>query len=138
MQRRGWRAGSRGVRKAADDAVCAVKLDREIGDDHNAIGVAWFTPETWRELRAHPEAKIEDTYSEYVRRYERALAAFTAQGFRVVKVPIDISLMIEWCHAHGYEIDSGGRAVFATVLLANDAGEDVMSIEFRDDARTVQ
>ena len=49
------------------------------------IGMAWFTPETWRQLRAHPEAKIEDAYSEYVRRYERAIAAFTARGFRVVR-----------------------------------------------------
>jgi hypothetical protein len=103
------------------------------------IAVAWFTPETWRELRGHPEAKIEDAYSEYVRRYERALAAFTAQGFRVVKVPIDIAVMIEWCHAHGYEIDSSGRAVFATALLAaNDAGEDIRTVSFRDGTRAVQ
>jgi hypothetical protein len=44
--------------------------------------------------------------------------------------------MIEWCHAHGYEIDSGGRAVFATVLAAaQDVGEDIRTVSFRDDTR---
>ena len=103
------------------------------------IGVAWFTPDTWRELRAHPEAKIEDRYSEYVRSYERATAGYTAQGFRVVKLPIDIPLMVEWCHAHGYEIDTKGRAVFTGALMtARDAGKDVMAMPFRDNTRTEQ
>jgi hypothetical protein len=103
------------------------------------IGVARYTPETWRELRARPEAKIEKTYSEYVRSYERATAGYTAQGFRVVKLPIDIALMVEWCHAHGYEIDSKGRAAFGAVLMTSyDAGEDIRTMPFRDDTRTVQ
>jgi hypothetical protein len=103
------------------------------------IGIPWYTPQTWQELSAHPEAKISDTFSEYVRRYDRATAAFAAQGFRAVKVPVDVALMVEWCHAHGYEIDSAGRAVFVTALLAaKDAGDDIMSMEFRDATRTMQ
>jgi hypothetical protein len=90
-------------------------------------------------LRAHPEAKIEKTYSEYVRDCERFIAGCPAQGYRVVKVPIHIALMVEWCHAHGYEIDGEGRAVFGAALLAaHDAGEDVMSMEFHDGTHTVQ
>jgi hypothetical protein len=108
-------------------------------EKHVDIAMGWYTPETWRELRAHPEARIEKTYSEYLRCCDRFIAGCPAQGLRVVKVPIDIPLMIEWCHAHGYEIDSGGRAVFAGVLLgAQDAGDDIMSMEFRDATRTVQ
>jgi hypothetical protein len=103
------------------------------------IAMGWYTPETWRELSAHPEAKIEKTYSEYVRDCERFIAGCPAQGLRVVKVPIDIPLMIEWCHAHGYEIDSAGRSVFGTVLrAAQDAGDDIRTMLFRDDTRTVQ
>jgi hypothetical protein len=108
------------------------------GYDVRDMGAAWYTPETWRELRAHPEAKIEKTYSEYVRGYERAVAGYTAQGFRVVKLPIDIALMVEWCHAHGYEIDGKGRAVFGAALMnAHGTGRDIMTTPFRDDTRTV-
>jgi hypothetical protein len=109
------------------------------GYDVRDIGVAWYTLETWRELRAHPEAKIEKTYSEYVRGCERVIAGYTAQGFRVVKLPIDIALMVEWCHAHGYEIDGKGRAVFGAALMnAHGTGRDIMTTPFRDDTRTVQ
>jgi hypothetical protein len=109
------------------------------GYDVRDVGVAWYTPETWRDLRARPEAKIEKTYPEYIRSYERAVAGYTAQGFRVVKLPIDIPLMVQWCHAHGYEIDSKGRASFgAALLLARDAGKDIMTMPFHDRTRTEQ
>jgi len=108
-------------------------------EDARDIGVAWFTPQTYRELRAYPEAKIDKTYPEYVRSYERATAAFAAQGFRVVKLPVDIAQMVKWCHAHGYEIDSAGRAVFGSVLMAaRDSGKDIMTVPFRDNTRTAQ
>jgi hypothetical protein len=108
------------------------------GYDVRDIGVAWYTLETWRELRALPEAKIEKTYSEYVRGCERVIAGYTAQGFRVVKLPIDIGLMVEWCHAHGYEIDGKGRAVFGAALMtAHAAGKDIMTTPFSDDTRTM-
>jgi hypothetical protein len=103
------------------------------------IAMGWYTPETFRELRAHPEAKIEKQYSDWVRDCESFIAGCPSQGLRVVKVPIDIPLMIEWCHARGYEIDSAGRAVFAGMLLgAQDAGDDIRTVSFSDDTRIVQ
>jgi hypothetical protein len=109
------------------------------GYDVRDVGVAWYTPETWRELRAHPGAKIEKTYSEYVRGCERVIAGYTAQGFRVVWLPIDVALMAKWCHANGYEIDGKGRAAFGSALMAaHDAGKDIMTMPFRDGTRTTQ
>jgi hypothetical protein len=107
------------------------------GYDVHEIGVAWYSSGAWRELCALPEAGIEKSYSEYLRSYERMSADFAAQGIRAVKVPIDIALMIKWCHAHGYEIDGRGRAAFGAALqLAQVAGKDVLSMEFHDNTRT--
>ena len=74
--------------------------------------MAWYTPATWRELRAIPEAKIEMSYPQFVRKVERMIAGFEARGLRVVKVPINVTQMVEWCHRHGYEADTTGRAAF--------------------------
>jgi hypothetical protein len=102
-------------------------------------GMAWYTPEAWRELQAIPEAAIEMNYAQFVRKCERLIAEFAAQGYRVVKLPIDIGQMTEWCHRHGYEIDDKGRAAFGAVLTcAHDQGLDVMAVDFEDATRVVQ
>jgi hypothetical protein len=104
-----------------------------------ALGMAWYTPTTWRELRAIPEAKIEMSYSQFVRKVERMISEFTAQGIRVVKVPVNVGQMVKWCHRHGYEVDTKGRAVFgATLTLALEDGQDVMTMPFEDRTRSVQ
>ena len=109
------------------------------GYDVRVIGISWYTPQTWRELCAHPEAEIEKTYSEYVHATERLIADYTAQGFRVVREPIDIAQMIEWCHKHGYEIGGIGRAAHgATLQYCRDSGDDIMTVVFTDDTRTMQ
>ena len=103
------------------------------------MGLAWYSPDAWRELCAMPEAGIEITYPEYVRKFERLLAGYAAQGFRVVKVPVDVTLMVAWCRRHGYDIDDKGRAVFGAALMcARDAGQDVMTMPVEDPTRTVQ
>jgi hypothetical protein len=100
------------------------------------VYMAEYTPETWQELAAHPEAKIDKTYAEYLRTCERMIAEFKARGVRVVRQPINVAQMIEWCHKHGYEIDSAGRARFGAALeLAQGAGLDVMTMPLRDTTR---
>jgi hypothetical protein len=100
-----------------------------------SIGVSWYTPEAWRELCAHPEAEIEKTYAEYTHATDRLIAGFTAQGFRVVKEPIDIAQMTAWCHMQGYEIDGKGRAAFGAVLqCCRNSGDDIMTVPFTDDS----
>jgi len=103
------------------------------------IAWGWYTPETWRELQAIPEAAIEMTYPEFVRKCERQIADLEAQGFRVEKVFIDVGQMVEWCRRNGYEIDSRGRAAFGAALaLARSSGQDVMAITIEDRTRSVQ
>lgn len=101
------------------------------------MGIAWYSPETWQELSALPEAKIEKSYSDFLHTFERLVDRFTAQGLRVEKMPIDLSQMTAWCHKHGYEIDGAGRAAFGAVLALSE-GLDVMTVPFKDDTRVVQ
>lgn len=99
----------------------------------SAIGMSWYSKETWQELQAIPEAKIEMTYPQFVSKVERQIAAMRAQGYAVEKVPINIGQMVAWCHKHGYEVDSAGRSVFGVVLMtARAEGLDVMTMPFED------
>jgi hypothetical protein len=103
------------------------------------ITIGWYTPATWRELRAIPEAGIEMSYSEFTRKCERQIATFVAQGFRVDKVPIDIGQMKTWCREHGYTLDAKGRSAFGAALsVSRDTGEDVMAAPLRDNTREAQ
>jgi hypothetical protein len=104
-----------------------------------AVAMAWYTPATWRELQAIPEAKVQMSYSQFVRKIERMISEFTAQGIQVVKVSVNVSEMVEWCHQHGYEADSRGSAAFGAALtMALEAGQDVMTMRFEDRTRSVQ
>jgi hypothetical protein len=97
------------------------------------VGMAWYTLSTWRELRAIPEAKIEISYPQFVRKVARLIAGYEAQGFRVVKTPINVAQMVEWCHRNGYEVDTTGRTVFGVALIAAiETGRDVMTMPVED------
>jgi hypothetical protein len=55
------------------------------GDDDRSereasVAMAWYTPEAWRELQALPEAQIEMTYSEHLRKCERIIATDLRSG----------------------------------------------------------
>jgi hypothetical protein len=103
------------------------------------VGIAWYTPTTWRELRAIPEAKVKMSYSQYVRKVEQMIEGFAAEGICGVKTPIDVGQMVTWCRRHGYDVDSKGRAAFGVALtMALEAGKDVMTMPFEDRTRTVQ
>jgi hypothetical protein len=68
--------------------------------------------------------RIARNYSEYLSSYERLTAAYKAKGFCVVRVPVDLTLMIKWCHAQGYEIDGRGRPVFVASRTSGRQGRD--------------
>jgi hypothetical protein len=103
------------------------------------LATAWYSPATWRELRAIPEAKIEMTYPQFVRKVERMITGFEAQGVQVVKVPVNVSQMVAWCHRHGYEADTRGRAAYGAVLtMAAADGRDVMTVPVEIREHSVQ
>jgi hypothetical protein len=105
----------------------------------NEIGVPFYDRRAWRELKTIPEAKIDGTYAEYLRRHERMKAAFAARGVEAIDLPVNISEVVRWCRKHGYEPDSHGRATYGSCLMAARAnGEDVMDFEVVDRSRGLQ
>ena len=104
----------------------------------HAIGIAWYTPEAWAQLAAMPEARIEKSYKDFVRTFERIAREYTAMGLRVEKLAIDVAKMTEWCQRNGYQVDTTGRTIYGSmVMLARDDPE-VMNRPPIDKTRSVQ
>jgi hypothetical protein len=40
--------------------------------------MAWYSPEAWKQLAAIPEARIEKSYQDFVRAFERGVREFAA------------------------------------------------------------
>ena len=95
--------------------------------------MAWYSPEAWKDLCDATDDHAS-SYAEFVQRFERTVREFAAQGYRVVKVPVDVGLMVKWCAKHGYDLDdSKGRAAFGVALaLAQAEGLDVMEMDYED------
>jgi hypothetical protein len=73
-----------------------------------------------------------------VRKVERMTAEFEAEGVQVVKYPINVAQMVEWCHRHGYEVNSRGRATYGGALAtAHGEGRNVMDMPVTDLTRAV-
>jgi hypothetical protein len=106
--------------------------------DETTLGVAWYSPEAWAQLAAMPEARIEKTYADFVRTFERAVRELAAHGVQAEKIVIDIAEMTEWCHRHGYEVDAKGRATYGSMLLLARDDPEVLNRPPIDRTRSVQ
>ena len=109
-----------------------------MSDASDTVGVAWYTPEAWAQLAAMPEARIEKTYADFVRTFERAERELAACGARTEKLVIDVAKMTEWCHRHGYEVDHKGRATYGAMLMLARDDPGVMNKPPIDRTRSVQ
>jgi hypothetical protein len=103
-----------------------------------AIGIAWYSPEAWKQLAAMPEAGIEKNYRDFVHAFERGVREFATRGVRVEKLTIDVVKMTEWCRRHGYEVDTGGRAIYISMLMLARDDPEVMNRPPIDKTRSVQ
>ena len=81
-------------------------------------GIAWYTPATWRQLRAVAGDTL-CSYAEFVRKSEEIERGFRAQGVAAEKVLIDVDHMAAWCRRHGYPIGaSSSRSAYGAALMA--------------------
>ena len=107
--------------------------------DIRGTSMGVYSAEVWERLLTIPEADIEMTYAEYLRKLERTERDFVARGIEVKKVPIDdVDQMIAWCHRNGYEIDSKGRAVYGAALAMADGDPAAMNKPIIDKTRNIQ
>jgi len=104
-----------------------------------SIGLAWYTPEAWEQLAAMPEARIEKSYQDFVRSFERAVQVLAARGVRGEKVVVDdVAKMTEWCHRNGYEVDTRGRAAYGCVVMLARDDPDMLDRPVVDKTRVIQ
>jgi hypothetical protein len=127
------------VKRTVIDNISTSASDRNAALDRYApkvVHVAWYSPEAWERLAAMPEAQITKSYSDFVRTFETAKRELAARGARIEKMVFDVAAiteMVEWCHRHGYEIDTRGRAAFGAVRAMSG-----LSAPLVDKTRSVQ
>jgi hypothetical protein len=91
------------------------------------IALAWYRPATWAQLKAIPEARIEISYDEFVRNFERLSQQFAARGVKVEKVVVDVDQMVTWCHRNGYAVDTIGRSIYGSMLAMARENPEVLN-----------
>jgi hypothetical protein len=99
-----------------------------------AVGMGWYTPESWARLAAMPEARIRKSYADFVRGFEAKARDFAALGVEVESFDIDVDRMVEWCHRRGYMVDAHGRAAYGAMLLIDPS----LSSPIIDNTRVLQ
>jgi trans-aconitate methyltransferase len=80
------------------------------------IGVAWYTPEQWERLRslAADADTLDDTHQDWLKNATDLVQWLKKQGFRVVKVPLDIDEWVAWCQKNGKALDGTARSEFTS------------------------
>jgi hypothetical protein len=85
-----------------------------------AMGMAWYTPESYERMRAvaEDEGGFDLSYPEFVAKVERLAQEFERQGYRVEKTLISVDACVRWCRANGHRVDQKGRAAFCASMRA--------------------
>jgi hypothetical protein len=85
---------------------------------HRPLGLAWYTPESWRQLEEAitaaglAKSMLLGSYAEFVARFDNMRHEFERQGVKVKKAPIDVARMVARCERQGVRIDAAGRAKY--------------------------
>jgi hypothetical protein len=84
-----------------------------------AIGLAWYTREGWERLRelAVDRAQLDDSFDDWERGAQAAIAELAAIGTVVRKVPIDVEALLAWCQAKDLPLNSAARAEYVAHLV---------------------
>lgn len=79
------------------------------------VGVAWYSPNAWTELRSMaPDADmLEASYDEWCQVFERGLAELRVAGLDPQRVEIEIAPFTAWCGEKRRRPDSAARAAYA-------------------------
>jgi hypothetical protein len=86
----------------------------KINSPTTAIGVAWYRPEQWETLRnvSVDSDKLEETHAEWLTEAERVVKQLQQQGFRVIKVDVEISDLMLWCESQKIPLDAEARTKY--------------------------
>lgn len=77
-----------------------------------AIGVAWYLPSQWAQLRevSTDREQLEDTYDEWLAMACKKMQELEDAGIVVERVELDVKEWLDWCQEKGLPLDSASRA----------------------------
>jgi hypothetical protein len=83
------------------------------------MGVPWYRPEQWELLQEVVEDKehFDMTYEESVVDSENKIKKLEAQGYRPVRVEVDVEEMLTWCSDHDLSVTPENRTKFMMTKL---------------------
>ena len=78
-------------------------------------GMAWYAAEDFEQAKAVMKDghTLHRTHAEWEAAATNGERNLSRQGMKVVRAYIKPSEFIEWCRAHGHDVDSKGRTAFA-------------------------
>jgi hypothetical protein len=88
-------------------------------DKNLVMGVTWYRPEQWELLQEVVEDKehFDMTYEESVVDSENKIKKLEAQGYRPVRVEVDVEEMLTWCSDHDLSVTPENRTKFMMTKL---------------------
>lgn len=83
------------------------------------LGLAWYTPAGWAALKAAASdaERLDDSFEDWERGAQRALAEFASGGRTIVPVDVDVEALIRWCAERSRPLDAAARAEYVTHVL---------------------
>ena len=87
--------------------------------ENTTLALAWYRPDQWTLLHAvsTDSEQLEEQYAEWLEYAEQEFKKLQSEGFRVVKLDVDVNDIIRWCTEQGRPLDGNARAEYATRKL---------------------
>jgi len=78
------------------------------------MGVSWYRPEQWERLREIAEDKetFAISYEASLVDSEKKIQQLEAQGYRPIKVEVDVEALLTWCTTQGLPVTPETRTKF--------------------------
>ena len=99
------------------------KVTKRRTDRKPVAGVAWYSSTQWQQLRevaADPE-RLENTYQEWLAVADQAWKKMEASGIALVKIPLDVPKLTDWCRERNLPIDGKARAQYVVEVMKRGA-----------------
>lgn len=95
------------------------KVNSRKTDRKPVAGVGWYSSGQWQQLRevaADPE-RLEKTYEEWLVVADQACQKMEASGVAIVKVPVEVQRLIDWCRERNLPIDGKAHAQYVVEVM---------------------
>ena len=83
------------------------------------VGIAWYKRDQWQLLLnvSVDRDELEATYTDWEKDAEKALKQLRQGGLEVVKVPVEIEELLDWCQSRNVPVNGNARSQYAAYKL---------------------